>query len=83
MTTRSASAWWGNGRRFDERSLMVALPGDDFCLVADTPKSWCSLHIPNAELSGASGDVTTAVGSSRGLFQVPGPSDPERAGHAA
>jgi AraC family ethanolamine operon transcriptional activator len=70
MPTRSASAWWGNGRRFDELSLMVALPGDDFCLVADTPRRWCSLHIPNAELAGANGDVTTAVGSSRGFFQV-------------
>jgi AraC family transcriptional regulator, ethanolamine operon transcriptional activator len=71
MPTRSASAWWGNGRRFDERSLMVALPGDDFCLVADTPRSWCSLYIPNAEFAGANGDVTTAVGSSRGFLQVP------------
>jgi AraC family ethanolamine operon transcriptional activator len=71
MPTRSASAWWGNGRRFDELSLMVALPGDDFCLVADTPRSWCSLYIPNGELTGPNGDVTTAVGSSRGFFQVP------------
>jgi AraC family ethanolamine operon transcriptional activator len=50
---------------------MVALPGDDFCLLADTPRSWCSLYIPNAELAGANGDVTTAVGSKRGFFQVP------------
>jgi AraC family transcriptional regulator, ethanolamine operon transcriptional activator len=71
MPTRSASAWWGNGRRFDELSLMVALPGDDFCLVADTPRSWCSLYIPNAELVGPNGDVAIAVGSSRGYFQVP------------
>ena len=71
MPTRSASAWWGNGRRFDELSLLVALPGDDFCLVADTPRSWCSLYIPNGELAGPNGDVTTAVGSSRGFFQVP------------
>jgi AraC family ethanolamine operon transcriptional activator len=71
MPTRSASAWWGNGRRFDERSLLVALPGDDFCLVADTPRSWCSLYIPNAEIVGPGGDVTTAIGSSRGYFQAP------------
>ena len=71
MPTRSASAWWGNGRRFDELSMMVALPGDDFCLVADTPRSWCSLYIPNAELVGPNGDVKTAIGSSRGSFQVP------------
>jgi AraC family transcriptional regulator, ethanolamine operon transcriptional activator len=71
MPTRSESAWWGNGRQFDELSLMVALPGDDFCLVADTTRSWCSLYIPNAELVGPSGDVTTAIGSSRAYFQVP------------
>jgi AraC family transcriptional regulator, ethanolamine operon transcriptional activator len=76
MPTRSASAWWGNGRRFDELSLMVALSGDDFCLVADTPRSWCSLYIPNAELVGPNADVTTAIGSSRGYFQVP----PQRMG---
>jgi AraC-like DNA-binding protein len=70
MPTRSASAWWGNGHRFDEFSLMVALPGDDFCLVADTPRSWCSLYVPNAELVGPNGDGTTAIGSSRGHFQV-------------
>jgi AraC family ethanolamine operon transcriptional activator len=70
MPTRTASAWWGNGRRFDELSLMVALPGDDFCLVADTPRSWCSLYIPNAELTRPNGDVTTTVGSRRGFFQV-------------
>jgi len=71
MPTRSASAWWGNGRRFDELSLMVALPGDDFCLVADTPRSWCSLYIPNAALAAATGDLAPAVASKRGLFQVP------------
>jgi AraC family transcriptional regulator, ethanolamine operon transcriptional activator len=71
MPTRSASAWWGNGRQFDELSLLVALPGDDFCLVADTTRSWCSLYIPNAELVGPHGDVTTAMGASRGYFQAP------------
>jgi AraC family ethanolamine operon transcriptional activator len=71
MPTRSASAWWGNGRQFDELSLMVALPGDDFCLVADTPRSWCSIYIPNAELVSPDRDATTAIGSSRGYLQVP------------
>jgi AraC family transcriptional regulator, ethanolamine operon transcriptional activator len=71
LPTRTASAWWGNGRQFDERTLMVALPGDDFCLVADTPRSWCSIYIPDAELVGAGGNVTSSVGSTRGIFQVP------------
>jgi AraC family ethanolamine operon transcriptional activator len=71
LPTRTASAWWGNGRSFDESSLMVAMPGDDFCLVADTPRSWCSLYVPNAELIGPNQNVTSAVGLSRGYFQVP------------
>ncbi|MGB9514003.1 MAG: helix-turn-helix domain-containing protein, partial [Candidatus Acidiferrum sp.] len=33
-------------------------------------RSWCGLYIPNQELAGADGDVTTAVGSKRGFFQV-------------
>jgi AraC family transcriptional regulator, ethanolamine operon transcriptional activator len=53
---------------------MVGLAGDDFCMVADTPRRWCSLYIPNAGFAGASGDVTILVGSKCGLYQVP----PER-----
>jgi AraC family transcriptional regulator, ethanolamine operon transcriptional activator len=71
VPTRSASAWWGNGQQFDERSVLVALPGDDFCLVADTPRSWCSVYIPNAELVSPNGDATTAIGSRRGYLEVP------------
>jgi AraC family transcriptional regulator, ethanolamine operon transcriptional activator len=40
-------------------------------LVADTPRSWCSIYIPNAELVGSNGDPTSALGSRRGYLQVP------------
>ncbi|HYL69403.1 MAG TPA: helix-turn-helix domain-containing protein [Candidatus Limnocylindria bacterium] len=69
--TRTPAAWWWNGRQFDELSLMVDVPGADFCLAADTPRSWCSLYIPSRVLADANGDVTTAVGAKRGFFQVP------------
>jgi len=71
LPTRTPEAWRWNGRQFDELSLMVDVPGADFCLATDaTPRSWCGLYIPNQVLAGANGDVTTAVGSKRGFFQV-------------
>jgi AraC family ethanolamine operon transcriptional activator len=71
IPTRTSTAWWWNGRQFDDCSLMVALPGDDFCLAADTPRSWCSVNIPKGELVDANGDLTTVVGPKRGFSQVP------------
>jgi AraC-like DNA-binding protein len=71
LPTRAPAAWWWNGRQCDELSLMVDAPGADFCLATtNTPRSWCGLYIPNQVLAGANGDVTTAVGSKRGFFQV-------------
>jgi AraC family transcriptional regulator, ethanolamine operon transcriptional activator len=72
LQTQGASAFSGNGRRFDELSLMVAGPGDEFCLAADdASRRWCSLYIPKEKLSGANGDATNAAGSMRGVFQLP------------
>src|SRR5271169_1740206 len=71
LPTRTPAAWWWNGRQFDELSLMVDVPGADFCLAtANAPRSWCGLYIPNQVLADANGDVTNAVGSKRGFFQV-------------
>ena len=71
LPTRTPEAWWCNGRQCDELSLMVDERGADFCLAtAAAPRSWCGLYIPNHVLGDASGDVTTAVGSKRGFFQV-------------
>jgi AraC family transcriptional regulator, ethanolamine operon transcriptional activator len=71
LPTRAPEAWWCNGRQCDELSLMVDVPDADFSLAtADTPRSWCGLYIPNWVLADANGDVTTAVGSKRGFFQV-------------
>ncbi len=72
LPTRTPEAWWCNGHPCDEFSLMVDVPGADFCLATTAaPRSWCGLYIPNHVLADASGDVTAAVGSKRGFFQVP------------
>lgn len=70
LPTRTPAAWCWNGHQFDELSLMVDVPGADFCLAADTPRSWCGLYIPNPVLADPNGNGTTAVGSKRGFFQV-------------
>jgi len=71
LPTRAPEAWWCNGRQCDELSLMVDVPGADFCLATtDTRRSWCGVYIPNQVLADATGDVTTAIGSKRGFFQV-------------
>ena len=71
LPTRAPAAWWWNGRQFDDLSLMVDVPGADFCLsTANIPRSWCGLYIPNQVLADVNGDLTTAVGSKRGCFQV-------------
>jgi len=72
LQTQGAPAFSGNGRRLDGLSLMVAGPGEEFCLAAnDTLRSWCSLYIPNEKLAGANGDATAADGSRPGVFQLP------------
>jgi hypothetical protein len=78
LPTRTPEAWWCNGRQCDELSLMVDVPGADFCLAtAAAPRSWCGLYIPNHVLAVASGCVTTAVGSKRGFFSSAASADHE------
>lgn len=68
LQTQGAPSFSGNGRRFDNLSLMVVGPGEEFCLAADaSSRRWCSLYIPDDKLAG-----TTAVNPSmRGVFQLP------------
>jgi len=71
LPMRTPEAWSCNGHQCDELSLMVDVPGADFCLsTAAAARSWCGLYIPNRVLAEANGDVTTAVGCKRGFFQV-------------
>jgi AraC family ethanolamine operon transcriptional activator len=72
LQTQGAPSFLGNGRRLDERTLMVVGSGDEFCLAADaSPRRWCSLYIPNEKLAGRNVETTTALGSIRGVFQLP------------
>ena len=71
LPTRTPEAWWWNGHQCDKVSLLVEVPGADFCLAtAAAPRSWCGLYIPNHLLAEADGDLTSAAGSKRGFFQV-------------
>ncbi len=61
----------GNGRRFDNRTVLVARPGDEFCLAADAWRRWCSFYIPNEVLAREAGDAPAAVGFKQGVFRLP------------
>ncbi len=71
ILTQGLSAMSGNGRRFDDRTLLVARQGDEFCLTADAWRRWCSFYIPNEVLASANEDAPTADGSNRGVFRLP------------
>jgi len=71
LLTQGLSAMSGNGQRFDAVSMLVAQPGDEFCIVADAWRRWCSLYIPNELLAGANQDSPATDGSRRGVLQLP------------
>ena len=71
IPTRRSSWISGDGRWFDDCSLMVVGPGDEFCLAAHALRRWCSLYIPNEMLPDANGDAATAISSTRGIVQLP------------
>jgi AraC family ethanolamine operon transcriptional activator len=72
LQTQGAPSFSGNGRRFDQLSLMVVGPSEEFCLAADaSPRRWCSLYIPNDKLADQDGDPNIAVASIHAVFQLP------------
>ena len=71
ILTQGLSAMSGNGQRFDEVSMLVTQPGDEFCIAADSWRRWCSLYIPNELLGGASGDAQAAIRSVHGVVRLP------------
>ena len=70
LLTQGLSAMSGNGKRFDDASMLVAYPGDDFCLAAGSWRRWCSLYVPDELLAGTN-DSTSPVRSPRGLLRLP------------
>jgi len=71
LLTEGLSAMSGNGQRFDEVSMLVAWPGDEFCIAADSWRRWCSLYIPNELLAGTSEGALVATGSMHGVLRLP------------
>jgi len=71
LPTQNPSALTGNGRRFDEFSLMTVRPGDEFCLSATDWRHWASLYIPNEVVASANRDATAAIGLMTGVVQLP------------
>jgi AraC family ethanolamine operon transcriptional activator len=61
----------GNGHRFDEFSLMVTAPGDEFCIANNASRRWFSVYIPNETLAGTRGDAPIPVVPTRGFVQLP------------
>ncbi len=72
LQTHGESAFSGNGRRLDDRSLMVVGPGEEFCLAADaSSRCWCSVYIPNNSLVSANQNAPTSAGFMSGVFRLP------------
>jgi len=72
IPTFGSTTMSGNGQRFDDRSLLVAGPGDEFCLSAtEAQRHWCSLFIPHQSLNVADGDGIAPLLAQRGLLRLP------------
>lgn len=71
LPTQISAGLTGNGRRFDQSSVMVAQAGDEFCITNNGLTPWVSIYIPNEMLSGAGSDAETPVASMYGFVQVP------------
>jgi AraC family transcriptional regulator, ethanolamine operon transcriptional activator len=61
----------GNGHQFDESSLMVNVPGAEFCIANDASRRWFSVYVPSETLAGASGDAMIRPVSTHGFVQLP------------
>jgi AraC family transcriptional regulator, ethanolamine operon transcriptional activator len=72
IPTQGSSTMLGNGHRFDDSTLLVAAPGDQFCLAAtQASRQWCSLCVPNEELARPGEDATSQVYPKRGILRLP------------
>ena len=71
ILTQGLLAMSGNGRRFDGLSVLVAGPGDEFCLAAEGWRRWCSLYIPNVELADAKENEPMTSCSKHGIVRLP------------
>lgn len=71
MPSQNAHAISGNGRRFDDRSLMLLRPGEEFCFSATGYNRWFSVFVPNQLLIDLNGNTAANIGTSCSLIRVP------------
>ena len=71
MPSQNAQAVSGNGRRFDDLSLMVLRPGDEFCFSATNYNRWFSVFVPNELLTDSNGTAPANIGASSSWIRVP------------
>jgi AraC family ethanolamine operon transcriptional activator len=70
MPSQNAQSLSGNGRTFDDLSLMMSIPGDEWCIAATNWNRWISVFVPDemrAEWSG----TPAAIGLSSGFIRIP------------
>ena len=73
LPTQSPLGFSGNGHHFDEFSLMINRPGDEFYIVNASSMPWFSAYIPYETLAGVGNEATTPVPSIHGVVQLPLP----------
>jgi AraC family ethanolamine operon transcriptional activator len=73
LPTQSPLGFSGNGHPFDEFSLMINRPGDEFYIINASSRPWFSVYIPYATLAGASEQAIEPVPSMHGVVQLPLP----------
>ena len=71
MPTQNPHAISGNGRRFDDRSLMLLRPGGEFCLSATNLNRWFTVFVPNEFLTGFNGTAPADIGPACRFIRVP------------
>jgi AraC family ethanolamine operon transcriptional activator len=60
----------GNGRQMDTRSLMILVPGDEFCISASDWNRWFSMWISHEALQGMCGSTDALVGLTSRVVQL-------------
>jgi AraC family transcriptional regulator, ethanolamine operon transcriptional activator len=70
MLSQTSELTNGNAQRFDDRSLMVLRPGEEFCIAATGCNQWFSVFIPNEVLAEWSG-TPLAIKSPSAMIRIP------------
>jgi methylphosphotriester-DNA--protein-cysteine methyltransferase len=71
VPTQNAGVMRVNGRRFDDQTFRLQLPGDDLCLSSLDWHCWFSAFISNEALAQWSGRDATAIAPSSRFVSVP------------